>query len=68
MVKEGIMDTFEFAQVYGIHNAPGLEAGRFYTAVAVDGGGRYVSHSYQGVGGHGAMPHETRDPVMQPAP
>lgn len=65
MVDEGIMDRFDIAQVYALHNAPGFDAGAFYTApgpvmAAVDSFRIHI----QGVGGHGAMPHETRDPVM----
>ncbi|WP_293447788.1 M20 aminoacylase family protein [Planktotalea sp.] len=65
MVKEGIMDTFDIGSIYGIHNAPGFVAGGFYTTpgpimAAVD-----TFHiNLKGVGGHGAMPHETRDPVI----
>ncbi|WP_425043914.1 M20 aminoacylase family protein [Primorskyibacter sp. S87] len=65
MVDEGIMDTFDISQVYALHNAPGFEPGGFFTTpgplmAAVD-----TFHvDIQGVGGHGAMPHETRDPVM----
>ncbi|OUS37547.1 amidohydrolase [Rhodobacterales bacterium 56_14_T64] len=65
MVDEGIMDKFDVSQVYGIHNAPNYAVGSFITTsgalmAAVD-----TFHIYiQGVGGHGAMPHETRDPVM----
>lgn len=65
MVQEGIMDRFNISQVYALHNAPGFEQGGFYTTpgplmAAVD-----TFHiDIQGVGGHGAMPHETCDPVM----
>ncbi|MGH1577059.1 M20 aminoacylase family protein [Planktotalea sp.] len=65
MVNEGIMDTFDISQVYGIHNAPGFVEGGFYTTpgpimAAVD-----TFHiDIKGVGGHGAMPHETCDPVI----
>ncbi|MES0824136.1 M20 aminoacylase family protein [Ruegeria sp. SCP11] len=65
MVEEGIMERFDISQVYALHNAPGFAEGAFYTTpgpimAAVD-----TFHVYiQGVGGHGAMPHETRDPVM----
>ena len=65
MVQEGIMDDFDISEVYGIHNAPGFVAGGFYTTpgpimAAVD-----TFHiDIKGVGGHGAMPHETRDPVI----
>ncbi|MDK3073070.1 M20 aminoacylase family protein [Sedimentitalea sp. JM2-8] len=65
MVEEGIMDRFDIGQVYALHNAPGFDVGAFYTTpgplmAAVDTFHVHV----QGVGGHGAMPHETRDPVM----
>jgi len=65
MVDEGIMERFDIAQVYALHNAPGFDPGAFYTTpgplmAAVDTFHIHV----QGVGGHGAMPHETRDPVM----
>ncbi|MBO9444824.1 M20 aminoacylase family protein [Ruegeria sp. R14_0] len=65
MVDEGIMDRFDISQVYALHNAPGLPEGSFHTTpgpimAAVD---TFEVH-IQGVGGHGAMPHETRDPVM----
>ncbi|GIT92184.1 amidohydrolase [Jannaschia pagri] len=64
MVQEGIMDRFEISQVYGIHNAPNFAEGQFYTTpgpimAAVD-----TFHiDITGQGGHGAMPHETRDPI-----
>ncbi|MFS4579974.1 M20 aminoacylase family protein [Phaeobacter sp. C3_T13_0] len=65
MVEEGIMERFNVGEVYALHNAPGLPVGAFSTTpgplmAAVD-----TFHiNIQGVGGHGAMPHETRDPVM----
>ncbi|MFG6563645.1 M20 aminoacylase family protein [Sulfitobacter sp. 1A13421] len=65
MVEEGIMERFQIAQVYGIHNAPGFDEGAFYTTpgpimAAVD---EFHIH-IKGKGGHGAMPHESRDPVV----
>ncbi len=65
MVEEGIMDRFDISQVYALHNAPGIAEGAFHTTpgpimAAVD---TFEVH-IQGRGGHGAMPHETRDPVM----
>ncbi|MFK7753554.1 MAG: M20 aminoacylase family protein [Sedimentitalea sp.] len=65
MVDEGIMERFDIAQVYALHNAPGFDVGAFYTTpgpimAAVD-----TFHVHiKGQGGHGAMPHDTRDPVM----
>ena len=65
MVREGIMERFGIAQVYGIHNAPGLAEGAFFTApgpimAAVD----TFRIDVAGQGGHAAMPHETRDPIV----
>ncbi|MFU8824018.1 M20 aminoacylase family protein [Yoonia sp.] len=65
MVQEGILDRFEIAEVYALHNAPGTPVGAFYTTpgpimAAVDTFHIHV----KGRGGHGAMPHETIDPVV----
>ncbi len=65
MVEEGIMDRFGIEEVYALHNLPGFTEGGFYTTpgpimAAVD-----TFHiNVKGVGGHGALPHETRDPVV----
>ncbi len=65
MVKEGVLDRFEIAEVYALHNAPGVPVGSFYTTpgpimAAVD-----TFHiDITGRGGHGAMPHETADPIV----
>ena len=64
MVREGMMERFDISEVYGIHNAPNFEEGMMYTRpgpimAAVD-----TFHvDIKGQGGHGAMPHLTRDPV-----
>ncbi len=65
MVEEGIMDRFDIAQVYALHNAPGIAEGAFHTTPGAIMAAVDTFHVYiQGVGGHGAMPHEARDPVM----
>ena len=65
MVDEGILDTFDIAQVYALHNAPGTPVGHFYTEpgpimAAADDFDIHIT----GKGGHGAMPHETVDPIV----
>ncbi|EEB83171.1 M20 aminoacylase family protein [Roseobacter sp. GAI101] len=65
MCAEGMMDRFDIAHVYGIHNMPGAEFGAFFTTpgpimAAVDS----FTIQINGRGGHGAMPHETADPVV----
>ena len=65
MVKDGVLDRFDIAEVYSLHNAPGHPIGSFYTTpgpimAAVD---QFHIH-ITGRGGHGAMPHDTADPIM----
>ena len=65
MVEEGMMDRFNIKEVYGIHNAPGVPEGHIHLGAgpmmaAVDT--LYVD--IQGVGGHGAMPYQTKDPII----
>jgi hippurate hydrolase len=65
MCSEGMMTRFDIAEVYGIHNFPGAEEGMFFTRpgaimAAVDS----FTVTINGRGGHGAMPHETADPVV----
>ncbi|MEI6096773.1 MAG: M20 aminoacylase family protein [Alphaproteobacteria bacterium] len=65
MVQEGIMDRFDIAQVYGIHNAPNVPLGHFLTTpgalmASVDTVFVHIS----GKGGHGATPHDCIDPVV----
>ena len=65
MCKEGIMNRFDIAQVYGVHNAPNIPLGNF---LANSGPVMAAADSFEiriaGRGGHGASPEETIDPVM----
>jgi amidohydrolase len=65
MVKDGLMERFGIAEVYGMHNMPGIPAGSF----AIREGGLLAasdkfSIEIEGAGGHAAMPHRTVDPVI----
>jgi hippurate hydrolase len=65
MVEAGIMERYGIAQVYALHCAPGVEEGVFHTTpgpimASVD----TIHIDVVGQGGHGAMPQETRDPVV----
>ena len=65
MVEEGMLDRFGIAEIHALHNAPGTPVGAFYTCpgpimAAVD----EFRITVTGKGGHGAMPHDTRDPVV----
>ncbi len=65
MCAEGIMERHRIDQVYAIHNTPGHDLGHIYTTpgpimAAVDSFDIHIT----GQGGHGAYPHECRDPVI----
>jgi hippurate hydrolase len=64
MCREGIMERFGIERVFALHNVPGLDEGRVLTTpgpimAAVDTFHVHV----EGVGGHGALPHEAVDPI-----
>lgn len=64
MIADGLFERFPMSQVYGLHNWPALPAGEaavHYGAVmaAFD----TFDITVTGIGGHGAMPHQTVDPV-----
>ena len=65
MVEEGILDTFDISQVYGIHNMPDFPLGGFFTTTGpLMAGADVFDINIKGRGGHGAMPHGTVDPVL----
>ena len=64
MVEEGILDRFNIRNVYAIHNTPDVALGKFYTMPGPIMAGADKFHiDVVGVGGHGAYPHETKDPI-----
>lgn len=65
MIEDGLFDRFEIDEIYGLHNWPSLEVGRFMLApgpvlMASD---RFTIH-VQGPGGHAARPHECADVIL----
>jgi hippurate hydrolase len=65
MVQEGVMDRFDIAQVYALHNAPGLEFGKFHTRQGpIMAAADTFTINLKGKGGHGARPHDCIDPVV----
>ncbi|MCZ3375856.1 M20 aminoacylase family protein [Rhizobium sp. AG207R] len=64
MVKDGMMERFEIAEVYGMHNMPGLPVGHFAIRKgAIMAATDEFTVSIKGLGGHAAMPHKTIDPI-----
>ncbi len=68
MVEEGVMERYGIDQVYALHTMPGAEAGSFHTCAGPIMAAVDTFHiDIKGFGGHGAYPHETRDPVVAAA-
>ena len=65
MLDDGFLDLFPCEAMFGMHNMPGREAGKF---MAVPGYAMASSDmaiiTVRGVGGHGAMPQSAVDPVV----
>jgi len=65
MVEDGLFDLFPMESVYGMHNWPGSPLGKVAMRVgplmaACD----IFEIVITGRGGHGAMPHQTIDPIV----
>ena len=65
MIADGLFDRFPCDAVFGLHNWPGLPAGKLGfvdgpAMASVD----WIGIRIVGKGGHGAAPHETIDPVV----
>jgi len=65
MVREGLFDRFPVETVYGMHNWPGLPAGRFGLRPGpMMAGFNLFEIVVTGRGAHAAMPHQGTDPVV----
>lgn len=65
MVQEGIMDRFDIAQVYAIHNAPTRDFGTFHLTHGPIMAAADTFHIHiTGQGGHAARPQACVDPVL----
>jgi hippurate hydrolase len=68
MMEQGLFDKYPCDAIFAMHNMPGLPQGR----LALRDGPAMASSDYAtvtltGVGGHGAMPHRTADPIVAAA-
>lgn len=65
MVKDGLMERFGIARVFGMHNMPGLAIGRFAIRPGpIMAATAEFTIRIEGRGGHAAMPHGTLDPIV----
>lgn len=68
MIKRGVLARPEVGAIFALHSQPNLPAG----TIGLNEGLVMASNdplfiSVRGKGGHGAMPHQTRDPIMATA-
>jgi len=65
MIEDGLFERFPVKGVYGLHNWPGLDIGKFAVArgPAMASADR-LDIVVQGFGGHAAMPHRVKDPIV----
>lgn len=65
MLDDGLMARFPFAEIYGLHNAPGLAIGRFETrAGPIMSAEDNFEIVLQGIGGHAARPHDGNEVLV----
>jgi hippurate hydrolase len=65
MVADGLMERFGIEEVYGLHNRPGLEAGKFVTRPGpVMASADEFEIRLSGRGGHAARPHQSIDLIV----
>jgi hippurate hydrolase len=65
MVNDGMMDRFGIAEVYGMHNYPGLPVGEFAIRPGpIMAAADRLSIEIEGKGAHAARPHASVDTVL----
>jgi hippurate hydrolase len=64
MINDGLFDKFAMQAVFGMHNWPGSEVGKFAVGPGpVMASSNEFKITLHGKGGHAAMPHNGLDPV-----
>jgi hippurate hydrolase len=65
MVKDGLMTRFGIAEVYGMHNYPGIPLGEFAIRPgSMMAAADHIEIAIEGKGGHAARPHLAIDTVL----
>jgi hippurate hydrolase len=68
MIEEGVFERYPCDAVFAMHNMPGIAQGRLeLRAGAAMASGDRCTITLRGTGGHGALPHHARDPVVATA-
>jgi amidohydrolase len=64
MIKDGLFEKFPMQAVFGMHNWPGPQVGRFAASPGpVMASSNEFKITIKGKGGHAALPHTSVDPV-----
>jgi hippurate hydrolase len=65
MLDDGMIERFGIAEVYGMHNYPGMPIGQFgIRSGPMMAAADYITIDIEGVGGHAARPHFAVDTVL----
>jgi amidohydrolase len=65
MIADGLFEKFPVESVYGMHNMPGFNVGEFAVCKGpIMASADFFEARITGVGGHGAFPHLTVDPIV----
>jgi hippurate hydrolase len=68
MMEDGLFERHPCDAVFAMHNLPGVPQGHLWLREgAAMASSDHVTITLQGVGGHGAMPHKSADPVVAAA-
>ena len=68
MLEDGLFEKYPCDSIYAMHNAPGRPQGDliFRTGPAM-ASSDYATVTLHGIGGHGALPQTTKDPIVAAA-
>jgi hippurate hydrolase len=65
MIKDGLFEKFPCDEIYGLHNAPDLGHGELAIFPGPGmAGADFFDITINGFGAHGAMPEQSKDPVV----
>jgi len=65
MLEDGLFDLFPCDAVFGMHNLPGLDTGKFgFRPGPIQASSDTVIITVKGRGGHGAVPQKAIDPIV----
>jgi len=68
MMEDGLFDKYPCDAIFAMHNMPGIPQGRLVLREgAAMASSDYATITLTGIGGHGALPQHTADPVVAAA-